>query len=299
MSTFQLSWGTILFAITVDVPSIHGIGGPAFPRLLVPINLHFSALDGHELSYEAASAQLALADGTTIAEAATKPFIYTVRNSFPARHQFEFAFDHFRLEKLESLRNAQPFLRLRLDIQTLVQVRKFGPSNCEGLSQEGIHPLAGTGHIEIPSNTWCEKVAPGLGIGLIRVFELPAIPVSEIKDYERAFRSLEKAQQRFTNGDYDDAVAECRKVLEPLRQHLRKIKTIDPKVLPADYADRVGEATTGWLIAMLDKTHGVSSELHHTTQVHFTRLDAQMVLTITMSLVAYILRNRERLNEAP
>jgi hypothetical protein len=295
MSTFQLSWGTIQFAITVDVPNVRGTGGPDFPRLIVPTNLHFSALDGHELNYETASAQLALADGTTIAEAATKPFNYSVRHSFPAHHQFEFAFDHYRLEKLEALRSAQAFFRLRLDVQTLVRVRRLEASQSQGLSQEGTHPFAGTGHIEIPSNTWCEKVAPGLGIGLIRVFELPAIPASALKDYDRAYQSLNKAQQRFTLGDYDDAVAECRKALEPLRQHLKKLKSIDPKVLPTDYAERVGEATTGWLIAMLDKTHGVASELHHTTQVHFTRLDAQMVLTITTSLVAYILRNRKHL----
>jgi hypothetical protein len=297
MSTFQLSWGTILFAITVDVPNMRGVGGPEFPRLIVPTNLHFSALTGHELNYTAASAQLALQDGTTIAEATTKPFVYTVRNSYPANHQFEFVFDHYRLEKLESLRGSQPFLRLRLDVQTTVQVRKLGPENTEGLSQEGTHPLAGTGHFEIPSNTWCEKVAPGLGIGLIRVFELPAIPTSEIKEYDRAYQSLDKAQKRFISGEYDDAVAECRKAIEPLRQHLKKIKAIDPKVLPADYADRVGEATTGWLVAMLDKTHGIASELHHTTQTHFTRLDAQMVLTISTSLVAYILRNRDQLKE--
>jgi hypothetical protein len=295
MSTFQLVWGgNNLVDITVDIANIRGVGGPVFPRLVVPLKLHFNAWDRYQLIFRDASAQLATQDGKIIADAAPRVFSQVVTMSFGTHHQLEFQLDHYRIESIETQRGSQSFLPLQLHFQTSAEIVFMKKEDLKPAMGEGIFPLAGTVHFQIPSNTWCDHVAPGLGIGLVKIFELPAVPLSEIEDYTRAFGALEKAQKHFGKGDYDDAVAECRKAIEPLRQHLKKEKQLDPSILPADYADKIGAATTEWLQTMLGKTHGVSSALHHSTSAHFSRLDAQMVLTITANLVAYILRTAKK-----
>ena len=295
MTEIRLLWGgTSLLEIVIDVANIRGVGGPAFPRLLVPLKLNFSKWEGYRLVYQALSVQLATKDGRVIADAAPQAFAHRVEMSFPTYHQLEFSLDHHRLETIESERGANS-LFLQLTVQSAVTAVYVGDDSYKPTLGEGLHPLTGMTHFQIPANAWCENVAPGLGIGLIKVFELPAVPLEAIEDYDRAFRSLDKAQKLFAKGEYDDAVAECRKAIEPLRSHLKKVKLLDPDILPADYADKIGSATAEWLLTMIGKTHGVASALHHSTTVHFSRLDAQMVLTITVSLVAYVLRSAKEM----
>ena len=117
MNTINLSWGTISFTVGADSANIVGVAGPFFPRLLIPLKLHFYELKAHELTFQSISAQLCTMEGATIAEATVKPFVYTVRASFPAQHQLEFTIPHVTLDRLEALRGTQSTFNLRLDIQ--------------------------------------------------------------------------------------------------------------------------------------------------------------------------------------
>jgi hypothetical protein len=202
-----------------------------------------------------------------------------------------------QLESIEVLRGITSFFPLFLDLQVPVTAIREKTSVSDALSHEGMHVLHGRIPFEISANTWADKVAPGPGIGLIKVFELPAVSLREIEHYDRAFQAFDKAHREFQRGEYDNAVADCRKAIEVIRKQLRGAQTKDANVLAAKFAESVGAATAAWLVAMLDATNEVSSPPHHSPRTHFGRFEAQMILTTTLSVVAYILRSDQAIKD--
>jgi hypothetical protein len=299
MGSSILSSGLFSVKVTIDGTGVCGRDGPDFPRMVIPTTWAFSALDGYRLTYQTVFAQLSASNGKTIADAAPRPFSYSVKagNSFEGLHQLEFSLNRSQLEPLEILRGATSFFPLFLDLQVPVTAIREKQSGPDVLSYEGTHILQGRIAFEISANTWSEKVAPKLGIGLIKVFELPAVPLSEIKNYERAYQAFDKAHREFQRGEYDNAVGECRKAIDVIRKQLRGAQSKDAHVLTAEFAKNVGEATATWLMAMLDATNAVSNAPHHSPRAHFGRFEAQMILTTTLSIVAYILRTNRAINE--
>ncbi|HWA09567.1 MAG TPA: hypothetical protein VG838_08975 [Opitutaceae bacterium] len=95
----------------------------------------------------------------------------------------------------------------------------------------------------------------------------------------------------FNAGEYDLTVGLCRTAVQPLRNHLKRIKAAAGDGTTADWAEKIGDATFEWLSIVTGKTHGVgSAAVHEGSPGRFTRLDAQMILTTTISILAYAAR---------
>lgn len=153
----------------------------------------------------------------------------------------------------------------------------------------GVAPVFAS--IKVPQSTWVKEVLSQVGYGQVILFEFPAYPVSALAGLGEAFAAVKRAQQQFNAGEYDLAVGLCRNALEPLRTHLKGIKARSKDGTAADWAEKIGAATFDWLFTVAGKTHGVSSTTHHEgSSGRFNRLDAHMILTTTVSVLAYAAR---------
>ena len=123
--------------------------------------------------------------------------------------------------------------------------------------------------------------------------EFPAVALNVFNELQHSYTALQRAHTKFTAGEYDEAIWQCRTAVDPLREELRKIKEGSPDSLSADWAEEVGPATVDWLLTLLRKTHGVANTPTHSPNTgHFSRLDAQMILTVTTAVVAYVARTK-------
>lgn len=214
----------------------------------------------------------------------------------PARHNAELCLPitHEQIEAIEAGRKNGVVgisLQLRLSFLVLaIQDNRFDGSQPPHLVVD-----AGTApawiSFKIPQSVWTGAVLNGLGFGQVLLFELPAFPVNALTTLGEAFEAAKRAQAMFNAGEYDVAVGLCRTAVQPLRNHLKKIKEKVGNDTAADWAEKIGESTFHWLTTVLGKTHGVGSvAFHEGSTGRFSRLDAQMILTNVISILAYAAR---------
>lgn len=202
---------------------------------------------------------------------------------------------HPQLEAIEAARkNGDVGMTLQLRLSFLV-LSKTGANPTVGFHvphvvvDAGVAPLFAT--FKIPQSTWAKEVLPQTGYGQVLLFEFPAYPIGALAGLGEAFAAAKRAQEQFNVGEYDLAVGLCRNALQPLRNHLVSIKARLKDATAADWAEKIGAATLDWLLTVTGKTHGVSSATHHQgSSGRFSRLDAHMILTTTVSVLAYAAR---------
>jgi len=104
---------------------------------------------------------------------------------------------------------------------------------------------------------------------------------------------LEKAQKRLAEGDWQDAIRDCRLALEPFFEKKEVIgpdgKTRDVPILKRSWETRLGNATYDWLNASFGAIKDPGNRATHTIGA-FDEITAQMLLTVTTALVAYAAR---------
>jgi len=290
----------IIVRMEIEPATLIGIGGPEYPRLLVPLKISLNPYAQHanqkdDLLILGLRGELALELQQKISDSVSRPFVRLVRE-FPSEAwaHLEFPLASQVLERIEETRQGD--LRFRCDFQlevTTFGTLRFGGNPDKALpSLPDIHALTTDCVIEVPQSVWIEKVLPGLGYGKVYWIELPAISLEACAELDHSFKALQQAERRFKFGDYDEAVAHCRKALEPIRRELQKLKTKSGDALAPDYAEKIGNSTVTWLTEVLGKTYGVANTPAHSPQTgHFNRLDAQMLLTITASVIAFLARS--------
>jgi hypothetical protein len=209
-----------------------------------------------------------------------------------------------QIEAIEAGRkNADVGITLQLKLTFLV-LAKTGAHPVVGFHvphvvvDSAVTPLFAT--IKVPQSTWVKEVLPQLGFGQVLLFEFPAYPISALAGLGEAFAAAKRAQEQFNVGEYDLAVGLCRNALQPLRNHLISIKARSKDGTAADWAEKIGASTLEWLLTVTGKTHGVSSSTHHQgSSGRFNRLDAHMILTTTVSVLAYAARMENLHQGAP
>jgi hypothetical protein len=148
----------------------------------------------------------------------------------------------------------------------------------------------------IPQSVWVAQVVNTSGYDQIRLVEFPSIDKTQHPDMANAYAALDRAQEYFKRGDYDTAVGDCRTALEPFWQRLKKQRKENGEMRRSETAEQwaecVGEATVTWLQEVLKASWEVTHKRHHSHRSgHYSRLDAQMILAITTSVLSYIARN--------
>lgn len=185
--------------------------------------------------------------------------------------------DSARLERIERHRAGSP-LQLSADLwPTLVAGGSRLTASVERLE------------MKIPQDDWLGFL-DGVGYGHVEVVEIRWTE-AERAHYEEVMGFLTKARRKIGEGDWDDAVAECRKAIEgvagdspPRRDRLKQ-----------RLADRTDEPCADLYMAIAAKLRALTSRAHHGSSSRFSRAEAQFALRTTESLVALI---SDRLHEA-
>lgn len=301
-TSFSSFNGFIVAEVEVNAEQVRGTGGTLYPRLVIPCQFFFHALRGRnspksDLWYYQPSADLKAAgiSGDRLADGHIDPFsqicVFDYPHENPVSTAIEVALDQRRLDWLEQTRRSDLDLELRI---TLL-VTAFGHSTWQ---QDGIRPNAWFAQriearmtLKIPRSVWSENVLPGMGYGQIKVIEIPAGPLAQYEGLQRSFAALEKADQQFKAGFYDDAAAACRVALEPFFEQVPKPDGSGTMpALKKSWELMMGQATHEWLGKSLNAVKWATNPLHHSPTARFSRLDAQMLIAVVTALVSYAAR---------
>jgi hypothetical protein len=208
--------------------------------------------------------------------------------------------DRVRLALLNRLRNGGD-VGLRLDLELhadeLVEVSRTG----QGLNTSvwGIKahycmclPLP----IVIPRSIWVEQVLPGTGFAKVHIIELPAVPIESCSGLKESFNALVQAQKLESQGLYHEAMGKCRAALDPFfeaagqtdaKANQRKVPVLNPA-----WQTRLGQETYRWLNAVLGDLQASASPTPPPASRAFEQLEAQMLLNVTTSVVAYAIKTQ-------
>jgi hypothetical protein len=300
--TFTYSGGQIIGSISCNPTYVTGRGMTLAPVLLVPITFEMMALgtSGPKqigVLFDGITGKVVVdhAGGFSLALAACPIRRIIMQGSAAQTVVLEFPIFPYQVEAIEqSRRSGDVSLTLQLQVEFTLLVQGtteavFGVIPPRAVLDTGATQVIAK--ITVPQSIWVNAVLPQLAYGQIILFELPAVPLTALASLGEAFEAAKRAQAQFNAGDYDLCVVFCRTTVQPLRNHLKKIKTEAGNDTAADWAEKIGDATFEWLTIVTSKTHGMgSAAVHEGSPGRFTRLDAQMILTTTMSLLAYAAR---------
>jgi len=143
----------------------------------------------------------------------------------------------------------------------------------------------------ISQSAWIENVLKPSKHGEVRLIEIPFGQISTTPLLFKSMSALEKAERFLKTGDYDEAAGLCRVALEG---YFVADDPADPankkQVLKKEWRKTLGEATYGWLNTILRSIKADTNAPHHHPSAHFSRMDAQMLITITAVVLSYIER---------
>lgn len=132
---------------------------------------------------------------------------------------------------------------------------------------------------------------PQIGYGAVQVIELPAVPLMAVENYKEAFQALRQAQEHHKQGLYNEAAGLCRVALERFFDYpevtgadklTRRVPT-----LKKSWETKLGQATYDWLNGSLGAIKQAANPPHHKPGPHYDQLEAQILIAITVAVVAY------------
>ncbi len=131
--------------------------------------------------------------------------------------QIAFDIDPWKLEKFEEFREGRDLL-LRINLRCN-RVRSGGSIDPE---RTIILWRNGREIIKIPRSEWVDEILPRLGLKRIRLIEVPVLESvpTEFKDVPNY---IEEAWKDYLRGDFDDAIANCRRCLMGIIDGVRKL----------------------------------------------------------------------------
>lgn len=243
-----------------------------------------------------------------------KPTIYQPFCGYIHQHDYrespslEFPINTAQIELIEKKRDGGSVqfcleLRMIVDEHKAIPI-KLGDEDKTCFQLISSQSLSWREDFEISQSRWIKNVLPGLGYGNIHVMEFPAISIDATVENKHAFDALKQAQVHLHRGDYNDVAAKCRIALEKyfdpngtlIDEWGNPILDKDKKprkgpVLKSEWLTKLGRATYLWLNSMLGGIKVAANPTAHSTTPRFDRLEAQMLLAVTTSVVAYATRN--------
>lgn len=300
---FTTSGGHIVAEATVDTNAISGSGRAERPVLMVMLQMLFRSHKqlGATFDFRELRCRVAPFDGTHIAD--SLPTSLNIRLSpgqeLPNHSVYlEIPLNQRRIAVVNRLRNGGD-VRLRLDMDLfadeLIEIRA-SPNAPSALGLREHHRMQARVQVQIPRSRWVEQILPGTEFGKVHILELPVIPIQSCAEIQAAFNELQQAYKLEGQGFYNEAVAACRKALEPFLERTTKPddKGVMRKylVLKSSWQTRLGQATYDWLNASLIAVKQGADETHHLSSSSFGQMEAQMLLAIATSLIAYAIKTR-------
>lgn len=258
-----------------------------FPRL--GITMGFTLLEPKEVSlpsgrgplvgYEVRDAfgELRLAESGPVMGsvwwAGPRRFVRSSSYGNESQVRFVCDLDHWRLEQIEKHRSGGvPRFWLQL-WPMLVKGTEILDAEVSGLA------------LKVPRDEWLEFVSKvgGCKFDVVEVL----FPEAGTDCLGRSVERLRDARSRLFAGEYNDAVALCRKAIEGLTLGQRKPKAGDAlrQLLNGLVADKRAEHYAG----IASKLKQLSAFVHHeTSDTTYSRVEAQFVVRTTEALVALV-----------
>ena len=296
---FTASQGFIVAEIAVDANHVNGAGRLDAPILMVLAQMLFRSSKEAGTTYDFREIQCRISpfEGTYIA------------TSLPARlnlilgpgHQvsnhsvyLEIPFDQRRLALINRLRNGGD-VKLRLDMELFAdELLEVGgmPKRPPAFGLVRHHHMRTSVQLEIPKSKWVERVLEQSGFGKVHIIELPVIPIESCAEFQAAYSHLQQAFKLESQGFYDEAVATCRKALEPFFERVTQTDGRKAFALKSSWKTRLGEATYRWLNDSLIAVKQGTDTAHHLSSASFDQMEAQMLLTVATSIIVYAAKTR-------
>lgn len=289
---------------SINLSTIQGIGAATWPRLVLQALLRISEEGDGYWQGRVQAASFGMLTGELVIGSETIAHIRPVAINKRRLANLGYATDEHPLVEIEldagriewiERQRAGKSLEAKLRISLQVQV--FGVIETTQGSQFGLidaSAIYGEIPLTCPDGHWREKVLPGLGYGKVIAIELPAVGLESCRALEHSFLALEKANKQFLLGHYDDAVGACRVALDPFFEYVDKEGESGKRIpqLKKSWELSLGAATYQWLDAALGAIKTAANKPHHSPNSHFDKFGAQMLMTVTTSLIAYAARQQ-------
>lgn len=292
--------------VSLEVEKIRGVGGLEYPRLSFSLEFILNPSESKEgiraFSLLWLKSSLYLRNriiGEGISESMA---VYSWPHPSPQQILIEVPLDAYRIEKIEEIRQGD--VEFRLSGSALVaehpRIKRAAPNESQEYRKNVEEFRTGKFDITftIPQSNWIDKILPGLGYGKIKLIEVP-IPEKIIPGiFKKALEEIQQSQRYFLEGNYDKVVAHCRNAVQLIPEALpislsgedkpafnNKVKIFLKEHLSPFLSDTKRE----FLEKMIKATWNLSSLAHHPVcPGYFNRADAEAVLQITTTLLAYV-----------
>lgn len=279
---------------------VNGNGGSHAPVLLLPVRVDYHIHPENErigMRFIALQGQIDV-EHRPFAVAPAVSVNVVLRSDFKALsdqlHYLTFPLDPGRIAFLERVRdggNLKMVVRVALTIEKLVALHEPPVPHDAVWGTTYRNEVHASQEITIPASAWTSRVLPQVGYGAVHVIELPAIPLNTVENFKDAFQALRQAQHHHRSGLYDAAAAACRVALERFFDYpevtgpdklTRRVPT-----LKKSWETKLGKATYDWLNSSLGAIKQASNPPHHAPGPHYDQLESQILIAVTVGVVAY------------
>lgn len=207
---------------------------------------------------------------------------------------------HFEIRQYESQSSMTPALTMLLQPNQLAALETMrGTSDLDfellasgiGFDSMGDHQVQDTWRVHVPRSEWITNLR-GANARNVLLLEVPMPLGAPSEEWEEIAHDLQRAEEQFRIGDYHACVSSCRTVVQELGFLRFKNRDWAGPVLNRLASDRNGmtkdERESGLWSSLRHYTH----QAHHGDSEggvsHYSRADAQLVLTMTASFVAHL-----------
>lgn len=281
------------FEISADKIWARNSGSGA--TLVVPYRISFSGLGsrskGDNLKYEvlAVKGELRTQSGILVGYSIQLTNYWLSNSELSFTGQLDFSFGYDVIQKIEKVRKGDIEFHLSVNFQTAIFKEYSNGEKTRDYLNTGYDRASGHIDFTIPQSSWVNTILPQTGYGTFRLIELPATSSVIPSEYAISLGELEEAKKYFLNGDYDKTVAHCRSALDPFKAKKGEIKSYIKSKSEYAWVDDVQTATDEWLNKLVKSTSHFTSKSHHGPSVgHFGRTDAEIIMMVTTSLIAYV-----------
>jgi hypothetical protein len=157
-----------------------------------------------------------------------------------------------------------------------------------GTDQNGDQPMQDEWRIKIPRSDWLQKLR-GAGARDILLFEVSLPLMDQPKEWAAITKDLQRAEAYFRDGDHRASVALCRTVLDEVGHQKFGKKDWAGPLLDRLATDRTsmsgGEREAALWAAVRHYAHVAHHGASDGGVLHYSRSEAQLVLTLVASLV--------------
>ncbi|WXG46943.1 MAG: hypothetical protein WED05_09845 [Candidatus Atabeyarchaeum deiterrae] len=286
--------------IHVESTEIRVEDSPEHSKLIVPATLDLSPFDRGERSFIILRAQCSLflrESGVRIADSKVSYDPFQVRHPNQLMtYASEFHVDPYALGKIEASRESD--LKITLDFHFLVGLYAEVPSYQYDVRQrqkdalEDFEISSAKLSLDIPQPYWENKVLPSLRQGKMRSPEASVQTEAVWTELATPIEGLRLAETYFANGAYDECVEQCQTVIETIKNALPKFQAGIQGGKEYEWIAETTSTAMEWLTRLYQRANESTSDAHHPLlSGRFSQHDAEVIMLVTVALVAYVERS--------